>query len=189
MHPLQSLLSRRARSQAQTVNGVIDSAVGDGTGDYYVIRADSGDRIRASVSASGVTFAKRTPVLLLRPDDGTVASRSAYIILENRTFTAKGSAFAMPVIDEDHLTGYAVTSLSPSSLTIVGAGTGTVRIHGVGLDSIDPLEITSTSGLGVDSITQTPKYIDYVARLFAGSGVADFMVGRYTFPGYFTFHV
>jgi hypothetical protein len=176
MHPLQSLLNRRARSQSQTINAVIDSAVGDGTGDYYVVRADSGQRVRASVSASGVTFAKRTPVLLLRPDDGTIASRSAYIILENRTFTAKGTAFAPPVIDADHLAGAAVVMLSPSPFSIARGSTATLSIYGAGL--FGPNGIIDYDGTVLLFLAVTPSgsTLSIPAVISAGAGLVQLTV-------------
>lgn len=187
MNQTEELLAGRRRREAQVVPATIESAVGDGTGDYYCIVTVSGARVRASVAASGTTHPVRFPVLLAQADDGTVARTSGFVIHQHRAIATQGTQYSLPTEEATEFDAEAVTYISPESVTFSGAGSQAVVIHGAGLDDVELDYGSSDLSASVGPVQTAEKVAVTVTYAGGGTpGTFDLTVGDLVFPDYFT---
>ena len=188
-HPFEALLTGRERKRKPIWPATIVEPVGDGTGDYKCEIDETGEVVRASVTAPGVVFAKRTSVILHRLDDGTTANGAArwLIAYENRPLNVYGVGRSHPTRGEEVNAGSAVLLLDPETLSVALGGFAGFSIHGVGLQDA----VVDTNGFPTVILSEAARSdtrIDmlYSALLLGTRGQYDLTVDGITYPKFFT---
>lgn len=187
MNQLEEFLSGRRRGEAQARAATVKGPVGDGTGDYACVDNATGEVVRASVAASGVTFAKRFPVVLTRNDDGTVAKTGGLVIQQNRAIAAKGTIYSHPSSSEADYATAAVVMINPESASFVATQTQTIVIYGTGLaDAVLDYGTADLTDASAPVMTPTRITLSVVCGGLPALGSFDLTVAGVVFSNFFT---